>query len=56
LYCSVSNGMKTQAAAANESCENNFECKSNVCIDEKCISSSLIKKFLDWFKGIFGGE
>ncbi|MBI2046832.1 hypothetical protein HYT26_01555 [Candidatus Pacearchaeota archaeon] len=56
LYCSTNNDMKTQTAAANESCENNFECKSNVCIDGKCISSNLIQKVLDWFKRLFGGE
>ncbi len=36
-----------------EACENNFECSSNVCVDGKCISSSLIQKFLGWLRNLF---
>ncbi|MBU4069730.1 MAG: hypothetical protein KJ646_02000 [Nanoarchaeota archaeon] len=35
------------------SCENNFECKSNVCVSGECISEGLIKKILNWFRSIF---
>lgn len=38
------------------SCENNFECKSNVCVDDKCVSGSLIQKIIEWFKRLFGIE
>lgn len=34
-------------------CENNFECRSNVCVDGKCLSSGLIQKIIDWIKNIF---
>ncbi len=37
------------------SCENNFECKSNVCANEQCITQGFLKKVLDWFGRLFGG-
>jgi hypothetical protein len=37
-----------------EICENNFECDSNLCIDDKYVSSNLWNKFLSWLKKIFG--
>jgi predicted transcriptional regulator len=37
------------------SCENNFECKSNVCVDGECVSSGLIRAILNFFKRLFGG-
>lgn len=36
------------------SCENNFECKSNLCIDNQCINQGTFQKFLSWFKNLFG--
>ena len=54
LYCSISNDMKTQLNA-EEKCENDFECSSNLCLDSKCVSSNLIQKFFEWFKKLFGG-
>lgn len=38
------------------SCDNNFECKSNVCVDDRCVSGSLIRKIIEWFKRLFGIE
>ncbi|MFH1787513.1 MAG: PKD domain-containing protein [archaeon] len=37
-------------------CDNNFECSSNVCVSNECISEGLIKKILNWFRRLFGGE
>lgn len=37
-------------------CENNFECKSNVCVNDECISESFIRKIIDWLKKLFGIE
>lgn len=35
------------------SCENNFECSSNVCVSNECLSRGLLQKILNWFKNIF---
>ncbi len=37
-------------------CDNSFECKSNVCISGECIGEGLIKRIMKWFKKLFGGE
>jgi hypothetical protein len=37
----------------SSSCQNNFECESNVCISGECISTSFIQKVITWFKTIF---
>jgi hypothetical protein len=39
---------------ANEICNNNFECESNLCIDSRCVSGSLWAKFIRWLNRIFG--
>jgi hypothetical protein len=52
-FCS-DEGKFTEQLKGDEACENNFECSSNVCVDERCISSGLIRKIIDWFRGIFG--
>ena len=41
---------------AEESCDNNFECKSNVCVSDECVSEGLLKRILNWFRRLFGGE
>ena len=53
-YCSEDLSMDPQLDKES-SCENNFECSSNVCISGECISSGLMSKILRWFKGMFGG-
>jgi len=52
-YCTDAGEFKKQLAGES-SCENNFECKTNVCVDEKCIGSSLIKQMINFFKKLFG--
>lgn len=54
-YCSDESKFIEQLKADN-SCENNFECSSNVCISSKCIEENLLKKILSWFKKLFGTE
>ena len=39
-----------------ESCDNNFECKSNICVNSECISEGFLKKIMNWFGRIFGEE
>lgn len=55
LFCSIDGTMNSQLVG-EEKCENNFECKSNVCIDSQCVSSGLIQKFFSWFKNLFGSD
>ena len=52
-YCSSTQKMLQQKNEGN-SCENNFECTSNVCISGKCVSMTLIQKIINWFKNLFG--
>ena len=52
-YCS-GNKIFTSQLEANLTCENNFECSSNLCIDSQCISSSFWQKILNWFVKLFG--
>jgi len=54
-YCSIDTILTSQFGA-NENCENNFECKSNLCIDSKCVSEGAWKKFINWFSRLFGGK
>jgi len=52
-YCDLSKNF-TQQKQANEICENNFECSTNLCIDEKCLSGNVWQKFIKWLSSIFG--
>lgn len=52
-YCGL-NGKMTIQLNSDETCNNNFECQSNLCIDDKCINQNLIQKIIAWFKRIFG--
>ncbi|MCX6821703.1 MAG: thioredoxin family protein [Candidatus Aenigmarchaeota archaeon] len=51
-YCS-DEGMFKEQLKEDATCENNFECSTNVCVDGKCISSNLIQKIMSWFKKFF---
>ena len=52
-YCDITKKILEQRLE-NDQCDNNYECSANLCIDNKCISSSLIQKIIDWFKNLFG--
>jgi len=54
-YCGESNKFVSQINGEN-SCENNFECGSNLCVNNQCINEGLFQKILDWFKKLFGGR
>jgi len=51
-YCS-GEGSFTPQLESDYSCENSFECKSNVCVDGKCISGGLLRRIIEWFKRLF---
>jgi hypothetical protein len=53
-YCSE-NGFIEQKNG-NEMCDNDFECLSNSCIDEKCVEEGFLTKILNWFKRLFGAD
>lgn len=53
-YCSDSGGFVVQKK--NEACDNSFECSSNVCVNNECVSQGFIEKIISWFKRLFGGE
>jgi len=54
-YCSDQGDFVNQKGS-NKFCENNFECQSNVCVDDQCISQGLIRQIISWFRRLFGGE
>ncbi len=52
-YCSENYNFTVQLESG-QSCENSFQCTSNVCVSGECINEGLLKRFLDWFKRLFG--
>lgn len=54
-FCS-DNGKFIDQLKADNSCENNFECDSNLCINNSCVSGSLWQKIMTWFSKLFGGK
>ena len=52
-YCSENYNFIEQQQEES-TCENNFECSSNLCIDSQCISSGFWQKLMNWFKNLFG--
>lgn len=52
-YCSIGKVWLEQKEE-DSFCENNFECESNLCIDDRCVSGSLWRRFLEWLKRLFG--
>lgn len=53
-YCSIDKAFVSQKTSG-ATCENNFECSSNVCAANKCVSQNLIQKIIAWFSRLFGG-
>ena len=52
-FCSDTGSFVEQLKSEN-SCDNNFECSSNLCIDSKCVSEGFLQKVMSWFKNLFG--
>lgn len=54
-FCSDS-GSFIEQLKDDSVCENNFECSSNLCIDDRCVESGLIQKIMKFLKGIFQND
>ncbi len=52
-FCSDS-GFFIEQLEGDKTCENNFECSSNVCVSGTCVSEGLLQNILNWFKNLFG--
>lgn len=52
-FCSE-NKMFVDQREADSLCENSFECESNLCVDDKCVSSNIWNMIIEWFKALFG--
>ena len=50
-YCDI-DGVKDQRESEAE-CKNNFECQSNLCVDDKCVIKGMFSRIMDWFAGLF---
>ena len=51
-YCDIDYSSKKQKSE-DISCNNNYECSTNVCVDSNCISPNLIQKIIAWFNKFF---
>jgi len=51
-YCDIDKTIKSQKIE-DETCNNNYECSSNVCVNNKCISPNFIQKVLNWLSSLF---
>jgi hypothetical protein len=40
----------------DSSCDNNWECESNLCLDNECVSGGLIRKVMNWLRNFFGSD
>ncbi len=52
-FCSINRDLEPQLESSSV-CENNFECSSNLCIDNQCVEKGLFSKIVEWFKKVFG--
>ncbi|NQU79699.1 hypothetical protein HQ545_08080 [Candidatus Woesearchaeota archaeon] len=53
MFC-LDEGMFVDQQVEDSTCDNNFECTSNVCVDQNCVSSNFIQKIISWFNRLFG--
>ena len=55
-FCSDKDNKFITQLESDDSCQNSFECGSNLCVNNQCVSGSLWQKILDWFSKLFGGK
>ncbi len=53
-FCNI-DGKLADQKNEEQSCNNNYECSSNVCVNNECISQNFIQKIINWFRKLFGG-
>ena len=53
VYCSKNKKFAAQKEK-NEICSNHYECDSNFCVEDKCVSRNIIQKIIAWFMKLFG--
>jgi hypothetical protein len=53
-YCDNNSSTFISQKTSDSSCNNNFECSSNVCVSGKCVDSGLMQRIINWFKSLFG--
>ena len=53
-FCDIDGEIKNQQEE-NLGCSNSYECRSNVCVNDQCVSGGLLQKFLNWLSSFFGG-
>ena len=51
-YCDIDGNLKIKQSN-QASCNNNFECESNLCVDDLCLEKGLFRKIMGWFYSIF---
>ncbi len=52
-YCDIDKEVYTQKGK-EEPCNNNYECTSNLCVNDQCVSPSLIQKIMNFFRRLVG--
>lgn len=51
-YCDLSSNFAVQKSEGLF-CQNNFECSSNLCLDNQCVQEGLFKRFLEFLRNFF---
>ena len=51
-YCSPERNFIDQLEAG-DICDNNFECRSNICVNDQCVSGNLIQRIIEFFSRLF---
>ena len=55
MYCTDKSSFELQLKG-DVACDNNFQCGSNVCVSNKCVSQGLLDQIINWFKRLFGSN
>lgn len=53
VYCALNTSLVLQRNT-DLTCQNSYECGSNVCASGKCVDAGLFQKIIDFFKRLFG--